>query len=328
MVQASGVPAALQRAFGRGSGLVIGCFLGAPSEAGAEPPRVEMTAPEGCPNAEELGAAVMDLVARDFDPTGMRLDITRAADDWSAVLSLPEGERQLQGESCAALVDAAAVIVALSLERGRETPAAPAPTQVAPPAAAPATQAAARVAPPLMESSSEGSPEGVRRPTALRVMLHAGLMAEVGLLPAPSLGPRLHATFERGVWSVDVGGAFLLSRHAELRSGESATIHWFGGQLAACRSVRGPLRACFGAEAGRIVGTGSGVDEPVTDSGSWLAVTGEASFRGTVAEPFGWELGVGAAAALIRPEFGFDELGVLHRPSSVSGRFFGGVGWR
>jgi hypothetical protein len=158
-------------------------------------------------------------------------------------------------------------------------------------------------------------------------MLHLGLMGEVGLLPGPSLGPRLRVTFELGPWSIDAGGAVLLARHAELRSGESASIYWWGAQLAACRRARGRLRACFGGEVGRIVGTGSGVDEPVTASGTWLAVTAEASFRGTVVEPLGWELGVGAASAFVRPEFGFDQLGVLHRASSVSGRLFGGIAW-
>jgi hypothetical protein len=248
----------------------------------------------------------------------MHLDITRAFGDWRAVLSLPEGQRQLEGESCAALVDAAAVIVALSLEQRR---------QISELTLAPA--AAVAPAPSRLEDvSAESSSEGGSPVRPLRVMLHVGLLGEVGLLPAPSLGPRLLVTFERGLWSVDVGGAFLLARHAELRSGEAADIHWFGGQLAACRSVKGPLRACFGAEAGQIVGTGSGVDEPATNSGSWLAVTAEASFRGTVADSLGWELGLGAAAAVVRPEFGFDELGVLHRASSVSGRFFAGLGWR
>jgi hypothetical protein len=255
----------------------------------------------------------------------MHLDITRAFGDWRAVLSLPEGQRQLEGESCAALVDAAAVIVALSLERRLEDVDSSAARRVAPPAG---TASAATVPFSLQESITESSAEGGSPARALSVMLHVGLLGEVGLLPAPSLGPRALVTFERGLWSVDVGGAFLLARHAALRSGEAADIHWFGGQVAACRSVKGPLRACLGAEAGQIVGTGSGVDEPATNSGSWLAVTAEASFRGAIAEPLGWELGVGAAAALVRPEFGFDELGVLHRASSVSGRFFGGLGWR
>ncbi len=285
-----------------------------------------MTAPAGCPEPAVLAAAIRELVGRDFDPKGMHLDIVAGASgQWRALLSLPEGQRPLEGESCAALVDATAVIVALSLERRLESVESSTAARVAPSAD---TVSVAPVPASREESIAESPAEGAPSARPLSVMLHVGLLGEIGLLPAPSLGPRLLVTFERGLWSVNVGGAFLLARQAALRSGEAADIHWFGGQVAACRSVKGPLRACFGGEAGQVVGTGSGVDEPITNSGSWLAVTAEASFRGTVAERLGWELGVGAAAALMRPEFGFEELGVLHRASSVSGRFFGGVGWR
>jgi hypothetical protein len=158
-----------------------------------------------------------------------------------------------------------------------------------------------------------------------------GVLAEVGLLPGPSLGPRVALALHRANWSLELAGALLLPRHAELRGGTapSSDIDWLAGQLALCRGFGQHLNACAGVEAGRLSGTGSGVDEPATARGGWLAATADVRLHGDLfgSGTLSWQLGLGVAAALSRPEFGFEELGVLHRPSAASARLFVGLGW-
>lgn len=309
--------------------LVAAAFTALQRARAADPAAPLPSAPEGCGDAPALDAAIREL-AGDFDPRGIRLEVVREETSWRGELTLPEGHRELEGESCAAVVEAAAVVVALSLEQAGGAAAAVRPPEEQPSAAAPGALTAGAEAPASGVEITAGGEEltARERERDLRLRLQAGLMGEVGLLPAPSFGPRLRVTFERGPYSVDAGAAVLLARRAQLRTGESAEIYWFAAQVAGCREIRGRLRACLGGEAGRIVGTGSGVDAPLTAHGTWLAVTGDVSFGGALAAPFSWELGLGVAGAVILPEFGFDELGTLHRPSSVSGRLFASLGWQ
>jgi hypothetical protein len=135
----------------------------------------------------------------------------------------------------------------------------------------------------------------------------------------------------RADWSLELGAALLLPRHADLGGGASPSsdIDWLGGQLALCRAFGRHLNACAGVEAGRLSGTGSGVDEPATARGGWLAATADARLHGDLfgSDTLSWQLGLGVAAAVRRPELGFEELGVLHRPSAASARLFVGLGW-
>ena len=158
-----------------------------------------------------------------------------------------------------------------------------------------------------------------------------GMVAELGLLPGPSLGPQAALGLTVGAWSFELGGALLLPRRAELEGPTSprSDIDWVAGQAAVCRSLGRHLSVCLGAELGRLGGTGSGVDEPDTARGWWLAGTAGAHLHGNVSSRarVSWQLGLDVATALERPDCGFDALGVLHRPSAVSGRLFLGLGW-
>jgi hypothetical protein len=159
-----------------------------------------------------------------------------------------------------------------------------------------------------------------------------GILAEVGLLPGPSLGPRAALALHRASWSLELAAALLLARRAELGGGAAAPrsdIDWFGGQLSLCRAFGRHLSTCVGAELGGLSGVGSGVDEPATARGGWLAGIAGARLHGGLVDSgaLSFQLGLGVAAALRRPEFGFEGLGVLHRPSAVSARLFVGLGW-
>jgi hypothetical protein len=95
--------------------------------------------------------------------------------------------------------------------------------------------------------------------------------------------------------------------------------------------VLGALEGCVGSELGELSGEGSGVDAPRAARGTWFAETLGAVWSSPWPSPSGpwsWQLGSSLAIAVVRPEFGFDGLGVLHRPSPISGRLWLGIDWR
>jgi hypothetical protein len=276
------------------------------------------------------------------------VELAHTGPRWRARLVTPEGERGFEGESCQAVTDAVTVVLALAAAPSSEV--APeeetAPERVAPAAnaAAPAaTTGGSGALPGAADSVSSAGPSSAAGATSLAaseprgagefaLSVQAGLLAEVGMLPGPSIGPRLVVGLVQRGWSLEVGVAALLPRHAELGALESgaANIHWLGGQAVVCRVIQAPLTTCMGAESGQLIGTGSGVDAPLTASGWWLAGLASALLRGPLASgalPISWELGVSMALAAVRPQFGFDDLGVLHRASGLSGRLLLGLGW-
>lgn len=288
-------------------------------------------APSDCLTPEALLARVNALLDTPSRLLGVSVRITENPASWQAHLSTPEGERTIEGESCQAVADAVAAVLALA--------AAPAGADDAPVRGAPGAAAQPVSAERDTSSGTAAQPASAERDTplaperGLAVSLRALVMAEVGMLPGPSLGPRLVLGLGQGRSSVELGASALLARSAVLPGARapSGDIHWIGGHIAACRELRMPLSTCVGGEMGQLVGTGSGVDEPRTARGTWLAAVVGAAWRRPFRSPYdplGWEIALGAAFALVRPEFGFDGIGVLHRPSPVSGRLSLGLGWR
>lgn len=335
--------AALRR---RGAALLLfGAGVGAPHAAAAAPGLL-WQAPSECPRAEEVTAAVAELLARPPRWDSVRVELSHTGSRWRARLVTPEGERRFEGESCQAVTDAVTVVLALASEAVAAPAAAP-ESVLAPTADAAAAANRSLGTPPVVaDSAADSVPSPAPAPRAatsaseaaplesgeFTLSLQAGLLAEVGMLPGPSIGPRLGVGLVQRGWSLEVGVAALLPRHAELGGIESgaADIHWLGGQVVVCRVIQAPLTTCMGAESGQLIGTGSGVDAPLTASGWWLAGLASALLRGPLASgalPVSWELGVSLALAAVRPQFGFDDLGVLHRASGLSGRFLLGLGW-
>jgi hypothetical protein len=317
--------------------LLIGLVgLSLPRTSGAQQPfELSWSAPAECPSGAEVRAVLERLAAAGSRVEGARVEIVPVEGRWQARLSTRGAQRRLEGESCAAVVHALTVVLALAAAEAEGESdaglgaAAPVPQaagavdarEMAPDVALAAPRAAKVTGPGEAELATPGLGWAVR----------AGLLAELGLLPGPTLGPQAAVELSFARWSVELGATLLLARHARL-AGEGTPegdIDWLGGQVSLCHQL-GPLLAlCAGAESGRLSGTGSGVDEPLSAAGWWLAATAEARLRGLLSSgaSLSWQLGLSAAAALARPEFGFDELGVLHRPSAVSGRLFFGLGW-
>lgn len=271
-------------------------------------------APRDCADAgTAIRSRANELVPEGRRRGAARVEVQRAGEAWEAQVSTAAGERRLVGESCAAVLDAAAVVLALAAEPFAPPP--PEPQQ-----------------PPPPRKSAPGVPVDQRQKPALpTLVVTAGAFVELGALPGPSIGPRVLLTLNGYVWSIDAGLAALLPRRAELDASPAiyGDIYWWAGQLSACRRLNDPLAFCLGVESGSLVGTGYGVDEAVTARGTWLAGVLQLAWRGDLGPhvPLSWRADGGLALPALRPPFGFDELGVLHRASSVSARVFFGVGW-
>lgn len=313
--------------------LMLLAGLSRPRTCGAQPSfELSWSAPAECPSGAEVQAALARLAAAGTRVDAARVEIVPQGERWQATLSTRGAQRRLEGESCAAVVHALTVVLALTAAEAESVASAPAAVRpVTPGAVGPGLEPAPSVRVAGPRTPQVEGPEAAAAPFGMGWGLRAGLVAELGMLPGPTLGPQAALELSAGRWSLELGGTLLLPRHARL-AGERAAegdIDWFGGQLAACRRSSPLLALCAGTEAGRLSGTGSGVDEPLSAAGWWLAATAEIRLRGLLSRtgPLHWQLGLGGAAALARPEFGFDELGVLHRPSAVSGRLFFGLGW-
>lgn len=309
---------------------------------------LDVRAPRECAGAATLERAVAAYAGRPVPLDDVSLSIRQEPATWHARLRTAHGERELEAESCAAAIDAAALVLALAAEpeaaasRGDETPRA-AEASLASDAAVTAGAGAAAPEPPRAPADRRSAAADRARPTTVdapsghdedaRVGLSAGVLGEVGLLPAPSLGARLALGFAWRAWRVELAGVALLPRRADLGAEveRAADIGWWAGQLVACRRLFGALDACAGPELGLLHGEGEGVDAPRSADGTWAAVTLGSLWNSpwsTPPGPWSWQVGTSAALAVVRPEFGFDGLGVLHRPSAISGRLWLALAWR
>lgn len=306
------------------------------ASAAQQPFELSWSAPVECPSGVEVRAALARLAAAGSRVEDARVEIAPVGGRWQARLSTRGAQRRLEGESCAAVVHALTVVLALAAAEAEGD------SESAPGAAMPAPQSAGALGasrdlprdvglagPAAAEVTGPDRAERAR--SELGWAVRAGLLAELGMLPGPTLGPQAALGLSFARWRLELGATLLLARHARL-AGEGTPegdIDWLGGQVALCRQLGVLLALCAGAESGRLSGTGSGVDEPLRAAGWWLAGTAEAHLHGLLSSgaALSWQLGLGVAAAVARPEFGFDGLGVLHRPSAVSGRLFFGLGW-
>lgn len=305
------------------------------SEARAAPP-LSVAAPRGCPGARELERSVSEHVGRTVSLEGVWVTVAREGATWRASLRTTDGERVLDAESCAAALEAVALVLALAVE---SEPSEGRPIIPAPPTRSSSDVRSVRAVPAAVTEASAAKldveprepPVSRARRSSPALVLGAGVLAEVGLLPAPSFGARLGFGAVWSAWRLELAALALLPRGAELRAGGerlTARIAWWAGQLSGCRALLDTFEGCVGVELGTLRGEGSRVGSPRSAHGAWVGGTLTAVWTVAWSAPWSWQLGAGAGVAAVRPEFGFDGAGVLHRPSPVSGRLWLALDWR
>jgi hypothetical protein len=290
----------------------------APSPAPDSPPLIpapvdlRWEAPAGCPDAETIQAGIArGLPATPAPVAKMRAEVKVFqvdAEHWRAELDLrgPDwtATRTLKGPTCAAVSDAAGLVIVLALNTDRQerevilVPPAPPPSPVGPPAA--------------------GTP-----------FVSLGATTDVGALPAPSVGGTVAVGWRFARARLDLGASLLASRQGTVpdHPDTGATFRFASAGLRGCyllgdRWAAGP---CIAGGVNRTSGTGFGpitAGEATSTAGFFAAgILGEWRLSRWVV-PY---LAVEGAIPLVRPQFSVKDIGPVHRASAVSFRGVAGL---
>jgi hypothetical protein len=280
--------------------------------ASGSSPAIAWSAPAECPSRAVLRERVVLALRQSldsFDPrTQFEGSIVRDAEGYRLVLVSqrgPErGTRVIRDTDCNTLTSAAALAIALALRARAEEPP-------------PAEPAPAR---PL--SVSKAIPRS--RPRSVWARLVAVGQADSGSLGSPSAGPELG--FEAGAgWLAGGLRGGTLGPERELRDGRGGRFWLASGQAEACvlfiatRPVR--MTTCGLVEAGRLKGSGRGIDHPRAGSAFWLAGGGRLSSALRLGQSrFSALLGVSALHPALRRSFVLNGYEEVLRPAIVVGR--------
>src|SRR5271154_6099768 len=90
-------------------------------DAEADEPRMALAwnAPGACPDEASVRASVAQLLTGSSATVAGRADVSHAGERWQVVVTMNGGERRLEADSCRALADATALIVAMAVDPER-----------------------------------------------------------------------------------------------------------------------------------------------------------------------------------------------------------------
>lgn len=295
----------------------------------AEAAELALKEPSSCIAMDELAFRVERLLGRPLAAVeamqiSIRVEPTPAGFVAELEVERPSlaerGVRSLRAPSCEALSEALTLAIVVAVGEGDEAPEPPAPR----PEPAPARdEIAASVAPPVAEVDADSS-----GPALAGV---AWIIGDTGTLPVPGLGVAFGMGFAWSGVELRALGTWLPEREGPLvaadASSPGASIGLVAGSVLACvpvaveRAVLG-VAACLGWEVGQLSGSGTHVSLPYDQRRLWSAARLDVAARWPVPNtPLGLDLSVTATAPLTRDEFYLEELGRVHRPASVGGRF-------
>lgn len=295
-------------------------------------PGLRWRAPAGCPSQAD---------ATEYLQTELHGDPARGSSDvrveptptgWRAEIRIDDGDpRELNAASCADLMAAAMVMIAVTLDAqpdeasaGAElvVPVVPALPEPVPPAAS-TPEPQPRPEPPPSVPLRASTPE---TPTSSSRLSH-WIAADAGVarLHVPAIAARLGARYVlRGrEWAVRMGGHYETPRRQLYPDTTVGGRFWaIAATVLACYEPgRGSLTAalCAGPAAGAVVGVGEGVPSARTPRAPWVGAHAVAGFRWAWSEK--WRLSVDGlfAVALYRPAFHVGDREPLFRSPRLGG---------
>lgn len=321
-------------------------LLGSPETAAAED--LSWSAPQGCPDRAALVAGITRRRGRALAPGQVQVEarITAVGPHQHRLeIDLTAGARHesrtVTADTCAALVDAAALLVVLVVDG--PAPPEPAPDEATTPATddapqvepeADAARPAAAAVPPATqvvqepsqrESAAPRSPVNRWRPGGL-LRVHGG--PEVGALPGPTGAVGLGVGLLWRHFRLELQGTYLARRTTEGAPAEVRAFLGAGSMLGCARLGQGALEfsPCVGLEPG--VMRGVAVDTGAARSGRWLAVVVSAGAAWRVRPRVALWGALMGVAAVHRPSFQRGAPGqvvVLFEPPVASIRLVFGV---
>jgi hypothetical protein len=302
-----------------------GSLLLSAQVAGAAPLVVSWQAP-ACAEESAFRARVHDALQREPEAAleqELKVSVTIREEpeksQFSLLIRMNAGARQLQLPSCEEAVAAAATLVALSIDPNVAVPSEPAP------AAEPARPAE----PPKLDPppAPQAKPKALAPRPERYVAAFGG--ASFGEVPAisPLVGAAFGWRFRRFALAAD---AFWIAPQTQLLIGTSkgGSVGVWGAGLSACYLLRQPalrLSGCLGVQAGAWHSRGEGVTDPTEQTDGWLAGLARLGASVPVTSTWGLYLAGDALVPARRPWFAVAQLGRIFRPEAVGERLSAGL---
>jgi hypothetical protein len=297
---------------------------------------VEWSAPVDCPGPSAVEEAVHARLDDAFatTPASVRGRIRGKPGAWTLDLEVRTATaidtRRVDDPDCATLGDAAALIIAVTIERAVESGAAREPLLRS---IAPTMPMAMQWIEPTRELPSappRDTTEPARRPSEIRLGARAAAGVEVGALPGVGADIEVAALLQRRRFIAELAARYEPPRPARYPDAPDA-----GGDLSlwavgaagcfapATGRVQFPL--CAGAEAGGIHGRGVGLPRPERDHLPWAAAKAGAGVSVAVLPWLRVTADAGVLVPLWRPRFSTDSRGPVHQAAPAAGRFHLGL---
>jgi hypothetical protein len=278
---------------------------------------LQWSAPAGCPDEATVNARIVRYLGgatpANTDSTNASATVTIEDEQFRVQirsnLGGAHGERTLTGETCDAVADAVALILAMMVDpdavRGAQTVIKPnEPTPTAPPAVVVVTPP-----PPSIE------------PTDLPI--EASLISGIGVLPELAFGVRLGFGVSRGNWSASMAAQFWPESTRRLPLDQEV-----GGRFSRAsigiRVTRGwdlwrkmSGRVGIGTDGVRTSASGFGVSDPGDASALWIEPLATASLRWEMTRWLALQTEVLGGLPLYRPQFTLVDRGQVWRPPAA-----------
>jgi hypothetical protein len=316
-----------------------------PAVDAGEPIALTWVGPPGCPSEREVRAEIERVLGGPPDPAiqphlraEARVSGGRGGDfhvhlitDLGGVI----GERDLHGRTCAAVANAAALIVALTFDpaalarRTNPAPAPPPPVPISPSSpAAPAAPVAEPIPPPLPAPLPPPPPSTVaERAPSRRPGFAVGILgaASIGALPGVGAGVGGLVGVRAGRFRADVSASYWPDKTAMLAT--EATVggrfRLVAGDASACYAVlTAPVEIapCLGLEVGSMTGAGVEVRSSGSGSALWVAPLAAAMAALPVGQRFAARFDLGVLVPVERPPFVLSGERTVYTAGPIAGR--------
>lgn len=317
-----------------GAAVSFGAVASFATSAHADPPknRIDWPSVPGCPDAKVAvaqaqrsippGAALDSVLARvEVEPP------SASGESWRVHIRTRTprgaGERTLEGESCAEVTRAAALLITLAAVRTNEPERTGELAEVMPPSDRTPEPDVLPLAKPL-DLPPRAEPKAARSKADSRLGASVGMWVGAGLLPSLAWGPTLRGSYELRAWRVRVEAHAAVPQQKSIGS-LGGTFDALGASLDLCRTIALALtaslttRACAGLDVDAIRARGIGREADVAIRPAALPFVGvDFSWRPTRDTHVGLDLRGGPS--VVRPLFAVETAGgvsTLHEPSPL-----------
>ncbi|MFO0560100.1 MAG: hypothetical protein U0269_18945 [Polyangiales bacterium] len=339
--------------------IAIGVALSAPRLASAQSteqarPRwqLDWVAPAQCPSEAEARAAVAAMLegaadAQHEQTLTFRASVQNTADRWTLelVTTRPDGSdtRTLEDDRCAPLVDALALIVAITVDptvATRVRTATPVSGGLATSAVdssansqrvlalAPARASTVRAstqpprAAPTRAAASNAAPHTAAR---RRWTLGLGGAVDSGILPAPAWGALAWGAYTAALFRAELSVGWWPERTASVASRPAAggAVSAYSARALGCVEPRWRMvsvAGCAAIEGAVVRGRGTGVSDPGEALSPWVALGLEARASLDLHPVFSLVIRGGANVLLTRPEFYLEGIGTFFQTPALTAR--------